>query len=141
MQRHVERDSAALARHRENLSSYVSDVDAARAAHQFLWTNEDDGALSSEQRLAKEHHERLHREYAVGDFTRYKDDFYLGNLTPEKRKAMELSIDALRLFASEGSHCRRRMILEFFKESPRLGAVPDVRQLRHGSQAPGRHGA
>ena len=52
------------------------------------------------------------------DFTRYKDDFYLGNLTPEKRKAMELSIDALRLFASEGSRCRRRMILEFFKESP-----------------------
>ena len=69
MQRH-ERDSAA---HRQNLSSYVSDVDAARAAHRFLWTNEDDGALSSEQRLAKEHHERLHREYAVGDFTRYKE--------------------------------------------------------------------
>eukprot|EP01043_Picozoa_sp_COSAG02_P007686 COSAG02_NODE_234_length_27784_cov_12.556872_17_plen_997_part_00 len=52
------------------------------------------------------------------DFTRYKDDFYLGNLTPEKRKATEASIDALRKFAAEGCRCRRRMILEFFKEFP-----------------------
>jgi ATP-dependent DNA helicase RecQ/Werner syndrome ATP-dependent helicase len=52
------------------------------------------------------------------DFTRYKDDFYLGNLTPDKRKATEASIDALRKFAAEGCRCRRRMILEFFKEFP-----------------------
>ena len=36
----------------------------------------------------------------------------------EKRKATEASIDALRMFAAEGCRCRRRMILEFFKESP-----------------------
>ena len=53
-----------------------------------------------------------------GDFTRYKDDFYLGNLSKEKRAVTEHSIDALRLFASEGSKCRRRMILDFFKETP-----------------------
>ena len=52
------------------------------------------------------------------DFTRYKDDFYLGNLTAAKRAMMETSIDALRHFASEGIRCRRRMILEFFKEDP-----------------------
>ena len=71
------------------------------------------------------------------DFTRYKSDFYLGNLTADKRAATERSMDALRLFASDGTRCRRRMILEFFGETPawqRCGTCDNcVMHEKHGS--------
>ena len=55
------------------------------------------------------------------DFTRYKSDFYLGNLTPEVKAVTERSIDALRNFAMDSEICRRAALLRFFDETPSFG--------------------
>mmetsp|Transcript_17700 Transcript_17700/g.50678 ORF Transcript_17700/g.50678 Transcript_17700/m.50678 type:complete len:1090 (+) Transcript_17700:41-3310(+) len=55
------------------------------------------------------------------DFTRYKSDFYLGNLTPEVKAVTERSIDTLRNFAMDGEICRRAALLRFFGEIPNFG--------------------
>ena len=55
------------------------------------------------------------------DFTRYKSDFYLGNLSPEVKAVTERSIDTLRNFAMDGEVCRRAALLRFFDETPKFG--------------------
>jgi protein FRA10AC1 len=80
----------ALQRHYHFLKlGYKDDAAVVREAHQFLWEDEDraereaarrqrwGGAppsmLTWEQRLAKRYHEKLHREYALADMTRYRE--------------------------------------------------------------------
>ena len=55
------------------------------------------------------------------DFTRYKSDFYLGNLSPEVKAVTERSIDTLRNFAMDSENCRRAALLRFFDEIPKFG--------------------
>ena len=52
-----------------------TDIDAVRSAARFLWDEGSGGTagLSWEQRLAKKYHERLFREYALADVSRYKE--------------------------------------------------------------------
>lgn len=57
----------------------------------------------------------------ASDFTKYKSDFYLGNLSGEARAATVKSMDALRDFAMNSSGCRRVDLLEFFHEAPSFG--------------------
>lgn len=59
--------------------------------------------------------------FSEGDFDRYKSDFYLGNLTPEARKATEASTTRLRKFALDSVSCRRKQLLMYFDEAPPFG--------------------
>ena len=52
-------------------NSYTSDADALRAAHQFLWDGDEKD--SYENKLAKSYDSQLDHQYAVGDFSRYRD--------------------------------------------------------------------
>ena len=52
------------------------------------------------------------------DFMRYRSDFYVGGLSAEARTAVLRSLDALRAYFSDESACRRRMLLDFFREAP-----------------------
>ena len=66
--------SDALDRHRDKLArGYKSDADAVREEHRFLWDEQQQHRLNSEQVLARQCHEQLHREYALADMTHYKE--------------------------------------------------------------------
>ena len=56
-----------------------------------------------------------------GDFSRYKNEFYVGDLTGEARANQEASTDALRRFAINDEVCRRAELLKFFHEIPLFG--------------------
>ncbi len=56
-----------------------------------------------------------------GDFSRYKGDFYVGNLSNEARANQEESTDALRRYAINDEVCRRAELLKFFQETPLFG--------------------
>lgn len=58
-----------------------TDADVVSENHRFLWDEEDgaggagapSGGLSWEQRLAKRYHDRLFKEYALADLSRYRE--------------------------------------------------------------------
>jgi len=56
-----------------------------------------------------------------GDFTKYHDDFYTGNKTPEAKEAALQSLGRLRVFARDCATCRRKSILDYFEEVPAFG--------------------
>ena len=86
-----------IERHRALLRlGYKSDADALASAHRFLWPEveqprqphdraphshptrwgdraDPEQGLSWEVRLARRYYEKLHREYALADLTRYKE--------------------------------------------------------------------
>lgn len=49
-----------------------SEIDVVRDEHRFLWGGEE-GGLSWEQRLAKRYHDKLFKEYALADMSRYRE--------------------------------------------------------------------
>lgn len=51
-----------------------TDYDVLRENHKFLWTDEDDVEQSWEKRLAKRYHDKLFKEYCIGDLIRYKEN-------------------------------------------------------------------
>ena len=74
----------ALQRHYFFLRLYGqrTDMDAVKSAHQFLWEEDDKAGhewggptttQTWEQRLAKRYYDRLYREYALADMTRYRE--------------------------------------------------------------------
>lgn len=56
-----------------------------------------------------------------GDFDKYKSDFYLGGLTGRAKDAVLASLAALKSYALDSINCRRKALLEFFKETPTFG--------------------
>jgi protein FRA10AC1 len=51
-----------------------TDADAIADAHRFLWDGgASDGKLSWEQRLARRYHDKLFKEYALADMSRYRE--------------------------------------------------------------------
>ena len=57
--------------------------------------------------------------YATGqDFNKYQDDFYVGNLTTEARKAALESLQSLKDYCLDKSQCRRKALLTYFGEQP-----------------------
>ena len=66
---------SALQRHHHILrQGFKTDEDALRAAHRFLWDDDEDGSSAAwDVRLAKEYYRKLFREYALADFSRYKE--------------------------------------------------------------------
>ena len=60
--------------------------------------------------------------YASADFTNYMADFYTGKLDASAKQLYQASLEALRDFAQDQRKCRRRAILEFFKEAPAFGS-------------------
>ena len=50
------------------------------------------------------------------DFTKYHDDFYMGDKSAEAKTSALESLERLREFARDFSSCRRKKILEFFEE-------------------------
>jgi len=72
----------ALERHRQLMQHFRSvpprprsDFDVVHEEHRFLWNDGDRDAssLSWEQRLAKRYHDKLFKEYALADMTRYRE--------------------------------------------------------------------
>jgi len=55
------------------------------------------------------------------DFSKYDADFYTGQLSETAKTAVKESTDALRAFANGVEACRRRSILNFFREVPTWG--------------------
>ena len=55
------------------------------------------------------------------DFTKYNSDFYIGNLNGQAKEFFLESLSALKEFALEKSKCRRKALLDFFKEKPSFG--------------------
>jgi hypothetical protein len=51
----------------------ASDADALAAAHRFIRTPADDAAGHWGARLARRYYERLFKEYAIADLSRYKE--------------------------------------------------------------------
>lgn len=51
-----------------------TDYDVLRENHKFLWSDEDDVEQSWEKRLAKRYHDKLFKEYCIGDLSRYKEN-------------------------------------------------------------------
>eukprot|EP00536_Pseudo-nitzschia_multiseries_P000711 jgi/Psemu1/179522/e_gw1.9.213.1 len=56
-----------------------------------------------------------------GEFDKYLDDFYIGDLKGEARKASIESTRALKSFALDKEGCRRKGLLDFFGEVPAFG--------------------
>jgi RecQ family ATP-dependent DNA helicase len=52
------------------------------------------------------------------DFTKFRSPFYLAGLSDEARKLTLESLDKLRSFAQDSVSCRRRLVMQFFGESP-----------------------
>eukprot|EP00977_Amphora_coffeiformis_P021726 scaffold9782_cov150-Amphora_coffeaeformis.AAC.5 len=52
------------------------------------------------------------------DFNKYQDDFYVGKLTPDARKATLDSLQALKHYSMDKSQCRRKVLLSYFGETP-----------------------
>ena len=51
------------------------------------------------------------------DFNKYQDDFYIGKLTPDARKATLDSLQALKDYSMDKSQCRRKILLSYFGET------------------------
>jgi len=52
-----------------------TDADVITENHQFLWEeDENDAAKTWEQKLAKKYWDKLFKEYAICDLTRYKEN-------------------------------------------------------------------
>jgi ATP-dependent DNA helicase RecQ/Werner syndrome ATP-dependent helicase len=58
---------------------------------------------------------------SVSEFDRYMDDFYIGRLEREARQFSIESTRALKAFALNKEECRRKALLDFFKEDPPFG--------------------
>ena len=56
-----------------------------------------------------------------GDFDKYKGDFYVGGLKGEAKENMLKSVDTLRSFALNVEKCRRKALLDFFREESPFG--------------------
>lgn len=55
------------------------------------------------------------------EFDKYMDDFYVGSLGSEARQAAIQTTRALKSFALDKEGCRRKCLLNFFKEVPSFG--------------------
>jgi len=54
-------------------TTYRTDADVLRENYRFVRTAEDDAQGSSEQRQARAYYEALHKEYALADFSQYRE--------------------------------------------------------------------
>jgi len=54
----------------------------------------------------------------LNDFTRYRDDFYVGSLGAQAKAATLASLDALQHMCMSETQCRRHSLLTFFEETP-----------------------
>lgn len=57
----------------------------------------------------------------LSEFSKFKGDFYVGNLRGEAKEATIRSMDALKEFAMSTEGCRRVSLLDFFGEKPSFG--------------------
>lgn len=53
--------------------TFKSDLDVLKEGHRFIRTEKDDAEMSWEVRLAKRYYQRLYKEYAIADLSRYKE--------------------------------------------------------------------
>ena len=74
--------------------------------HRFLW-NEDDDVDSWEQRLAKSYYDRLFKEYAISDLSRYKE-----NKVALRWRIQKEVIDGKGQFVCGNKHCSEREELQ-----------------------------
>jgi protein FRA10AC1 len=64
----------AAQQQQQQLAAYKTDRDIVRGEHRFLWEPRDEEGLTWERRLAKRYYDKLFKEYAIADLSRYKDN-------------------------------------------------------------------
>lgn len=82
----------AYARHKKFINDYIlyfhgatsllkrdtsrdkTDLDIIRENHQFLWSSNDDAETTWGKRIAKKYYDKLFKEYAISDLSRYKEN-------------------------------------------------------------------
>ncbi len=66
----------ATERFKRDTSKDRNDLDVIKEHHRFLWENDsaEDAKLSWEQKLARKYCQKLFKEYAICDLSRYKDN-------------------------------------------------------------------
>lgn len=67
-------DAGAAEALQKQYAGYKTDSDIRREQHRFLWEARDEVGLTWEKRLAKRYYDKLYKEYAIADLSRYKDN-------------------------------------------------------------------